>query len=149
MILRLFHIISLLSIVMGAVLIVLVTAWQLWPYQPIVYKDAVFPISHKTVHAGSMVHYTVNYCKNMDIPAEVTREFINELIFVTPTTISNRPVGCHSIEISVLVPSELPTGHYLMRQHYTYQVNPIRTITITKDTEAFFVMNATESGELR
>lgn len=144
---KLFNFVAWLTICTSLAIIALFIFWILWPYNPIVFKDAVFPISQKTINAGQVIHYSTDYCKNMDIAAIVTREFRNDLIFVTPSTISNRQLGCHVVNIAVFIPAELPPGTYIMRQRYEYSVNPIRKIIIVRDTEPFTVINATESAE--
>jgi hypothetical protein len=140
---KLFNFIAWLSIISALGIVGLVIFWMLYPYKPIMFKDNTFPVFVKTVKQGSFAYYTTNYCKYMKIPALVTREFANDLIFVTPTTVSNREMGCHTINIAVLIPAELPPGVYVMRQRYEYEVNPIRKITIIKDTESFKVVEAT------
>ena len=120
--------------------LILIGYWLLYPYKIVEFKDTVFPVMNKVVKRGQLVTYTSNYCKYMDKPAIVTRTFKNELIFLSPSTITNRPLGCNTIVVSVLVPSELPVGKYFMEQVYQFEVNPLRKITIIENTEEFEVV---------
>jgi len=137
---KIFYYMSVLTLIMGFLMIGLVAYWMLYPYKPVVFNDPEFPIINNIVKQGQMLIYTSNYCKYMNIPAQVTRTFANEILYVTPSTITNRPMGCNIIHISVLVPQELPIGTYQLQQTYVFQVNPIRQITITEKTEEFQVI---------
>lgn len=132
-------IISSLSIFSALVSMILVFFWMLYPYKTLEFQDEVFPVVKKVVNRGEMVYYTSNYCKFFNFPALVTRSFINEIIYVTPSTITNRPSGCHTIKIGVVVPKELPPSNYKLEMTYQIEVNPIRVITIKEDTEMFTV----------
>jgi hypothetical protein len=128
------------GITMGIILCLMLTFWMVYPYNPIVFNEAEFPVAAKQIKQGDMLFYTTDYCKYTTLPARVTRSFINSIIYVTPTTITNRPTGCHVIVIGTLVPKELPLGMYYAEMSYQYQVNPIRTITIKVKTEEFEVI---------
>jgi len=137
---KLFLIVAWVSILCAIGGFLLFIFWSVYPYKTVVFLDTVFPVQNKTVTAGTDVLYTSRYCKYMNLPALVTRTFKDELVFVTPSTVTNRPMGCNSITVIVTVPKELPAGKYVMQQVYQIQVNPVRTITITKDTESFTVV---------
>jgi hypothetical protein len=140
MFLRIYYILAWFSILMGTALILLVTFWMNYPYTPIVFQDKEFPIGNTIVKRGEMLFYTANYCKKNNLPAKVTRSYMNSIIYVTPTTITNRPSGCNSLIIGTIVPSELPPGKYFLEMSYQYQVNPIRKVTVIQNTEEFEVI---------
>jgi len=117
-----------------------------YPYNPLVFNDLEFPVVNKVIHQGDMLYYHSNYCKYMDLSALVTRTFANNILYLTPSTITNRPMGCNNIVIGVLVPPELPIGSYQIKMRYDFRVNPIRTITILENTEEFEVLEATASA---
>jgi|WetSurMetagenome_2_1015567.scaffolds.fasta_scaffold54131_4 hypothetical protein len=127
--------------------ICLVTFWMTYPYKVITFNRNEFIITTPVVHQGGFVHYMNDYCKFMDLPAKVTRSFIDHIIFVTPVTAVNRPLGCHNFDIAVLIPTELPIGHYQMEMTYQYQVNPVRIITLKALTEEFEIVEATPSAK--
>ena len=126
--------------VVAMALILLVIFWLVYPYKTVEFKDKVFPVINKIVKRGKLVNYTANYCKYGDFTAIVTRTFRNGLIYVMPSTITNRPQGCHTMTVSVLIPLEIPIGTFIMEQVYKIQVNPIRSVTIIQNTEPFEVV---------
>ena len=126
--------------------VVVVIYWLTYPYNPLVFNDFEFPIINKVIHQGDMIYYRSNYCKYMNLPALVTRTFANDILYVTPSTVTNRPMGCNVITIGVSVPHELPIGSYQIKMRYDFRVNPIRTITILENTEEFEVLEATASA---
>jgi hypothetical protein len=121
--------------------------WTFYPYVPVKFLDQEFPIKNKTVYQGQMVYYTSNYCKYMNLNATVTRTFQNDIIYLTPSTITNRPMGCNTLQVGVQVPRELPAGQYQLHQLYVFQVNPTRTVSIVENTEEFMVLEATQSAK--
>jgi len=121
-------------------LMLLVGFWCFYPYQPIVFTKPAFPLVSGVVRAGGTLQYISEYTKNTNTPAHVSRNFINDLVFVTSPTTSNRPVGDNTFLISIKVPQELPAGKYYLRNTYTYQVNPIREVTVVQDTEESVVV---------
>lgn len=143
---RAFFILSIFAIGMGIITVLTVLFWLLYPYNPIVFNDSVFPILNKTVKAGGRLSYTSDYCKYTNLTAVVSRTFVNGLIFITPPSITKRPSGCHMISVEVPIPHELPPGKYHLENIYSYQVNPIRTVTVFQNTEEFEVVEASGSG---
>lgn len=127
--------------------ICLVVYWIVYPYKTVVFNKEEFEITTPVVKQGGFVHYLNDYCKFIDLPAKVTRSFINGLIYVSPSTIVNRPKGCNSFDIAVKIPEELPPGKYQMEMSYQYQINPVRVITIKHNTEEFEVREATPSAK--
>jgi hypothetical protein len=114
--------------------------WLIYPYEPIVFKEDKFPVSTKEVKQGGNLVYVSNSCKYFNGSTEISRSFINGLVFSLPTSISTRPMGCVSDNIRVFVPNDLPAGRYYLRTRFTYQVNPLRVISIIHETETFEVV---------
>jgi hypothetical protein len=114
--------------------------WYNYPYKPLIFKDKVFPVVTKTVKRGGTLNYISNYCKSTSITAIVSRTFINDIIYSTPSIVSGRDMGCHKIIVQVIVPLELPAGKYFIHNSYAYHMNPFRTVVITQDTEKFEVI---------
>ena len=137
---KLFICLSWLTIFSAIIGIAVVTYWLIYPYQLLTFNDAVFPVVNKTVKSGGTLRYVSDYCKYTDASATVTRSFVNEIIFVTPTTITNRPTGCAVITVEIALPKELPIGTYHLSNTYTYEINPLRTVVIKEDTEEFKVV---------
>jgi hypothetical protein len=109
--------------------------WLVWPYKPAVINRAI--VLDSQVQAGGFLEYQIDYCKYMDLTAEANRAFINGVIFTVPAVITNNPTGCHVNTHQISVPSELPSGTYSLKTVWTYQVNPIRKVTVTYTTAPF------------
>lgn len=113
--------------------------WSIRPYRVLEFQGETFPVTTKSVRQGGYVAYTSNFCKYTDLPATVSRSFVNGIIFNTPSTTTNRQEGCHQMSIRVIVPPELIPGLYHIEIIYEYQVNPIRKVTIKRSTDNFNV----------
>ena len=135
------YIFSLLSLVFIALIGCIIFFWLNWPYNPAYFRTKTNKVITKTVKAGDVVAFETDYCKNINIPVKVSSSFINGIIFSTPETITNLPVGCNVKTVYKSVPKELPSGKYYIRTYYRYEVNPIRTITIQQNTDTFEVIN--------
>ena len=132
--------ISFIILFTAFILVCLVFYWLVYPYKVIEIKDPIFPVMNKVVKQGTILIFTSNNCKYMNIIAKTSRIFVDDLMHYVPQTTSNVRKGCGKINISVIVPETLPSGKYHLQNIYEYKVNPIRTITIIKDTEEFLVV---------
>lgn len=121
-------------------LILLSFYWFLWPYKTIEFKNIPFPVAQTTVKAGETLEYTVDYCKYLPMSATVTRAFVDEVLFSTPPTTTNRPIGCRTDHIMIEIPKGLVSDQYTLQLKYEYKVNPLRTMIITAQSEPFTVV---------
>jgi hypothetical protein len=137
---KLLNLMAFLSLAVVTLSITIVFYWLLYPYNPVTFTGENYTIFPKEVKRGETVNYISDYCKYIDIPAVVTRQYIDGLIFIAPSATINRPMGCHKAIFSTTIPSSLPLGEYKMRMIYVFKVNPIKEITIIKDTEQFTVI---------
>lgn len=119
--------------------------WAVFPYKIVVFENKPFSIITPSVKQGGVVEYTVSDCKYMNVKADVSIKFVNELIYTMPTITTNNPIGCHKTTVAILIPKELPIGQYHIEYRFDYQVNPIRNIEIKHSTEEFIVA----SGEAK
>lgn len=129
-----------LSIISAFISLCVVIFWLVYPYKVLEIKDPVFPVVNKTVKQNGELKFVSNYCKYLDITCKTSRFFLNEIIYYIPQTTSHIKIGCQKITISVHVPDTLPPSIYYLQNIYEYQVNPIRTITVIKNTEKFRVI---------
>lgn len=136
---KLIHIISVFTFAIAFILIILVGIWEVYPYKPLVITRQPMPVTPHTVSAGQQIHLEVDYCKNINLPTEVSRVFIDGLIYAAPTITTNNPLGCHSATALVLIPEGLPPGNYTIKQTFVYKVNPVRTVEIVAVSEPFIV----------
>lgn len=135
---KLSHIIVTVILFFSSAIFLLFLCWWSWPYNPVTYTEPVLVLD-KEVKAGTLVQYKVSYCKRSAAPAVVDRQFVDGIIYTVPSVKPNFPLGCHTKIQTVEVPPNLPPSDYKIRVYVSYQVNPIRTITVTYDTNYFKV----------
>ncbi len=115
--------------------------WNLKTYKPIIFNNPVFKVEEKKVVQGGYLTYTVDYCKENNLVPHVSRTFVDGLIYTIPD--EPQPFleeGCNKKEFFIYIPKALPPGNYVIKQTYTFQVNPIRTMDIYTETEKFEVI---------
>ena len=138
---KVFYALSWGSIVGSMVMMTIAGYWLLYPYNPTTFNSQPFEILTPRVKVNKPVMFRVNYCKNDSNIPEITRSFVDGVIYVTPSFAGNNAdIGCREVIALVNVPETLPPGTYHIVSTYKYKVNPIRTIEITADTEDFEVI---------
>jgi hypothetical protein len=137
---RIFDAIALLIIFVAFCVLCLIGYWLIYPYNPIVIKTQPIQVYPTTVKGGDYIGLRIDYCKYMALPATVMQRFQDDLIYVKPNYQTNNPTGCHSTITTTQIPQELPPATYTITQTYTYQVNPLRMITVTNQTIPFKVV---------
>jgi len=136
---KILNILIALLLVSAEVLLLYAGYFLFYPFKPVTFNKDRFAIENKEVKKGEILYYTADVCKNMEIATELSRSFNNEFVYLLPTTVSTRPVGCSVTKVAIPIPEELPTGDYYLRTRFTYRLNVLRTITVTHDTEGFKV----------
>lgn len=97
------------------------------------------------VEAGSEVLVQSSYCKNHDtISTIIRREFHDDLVFQLPDTMTNAPKGCGTrFSAPLKIPSNLPPDTYTLYFTFVYQINPLRSVNYTFETNEFTVVAKT------
>ena len=97
------------------------------------------------VEAGSEVLVQSSYCKNHDtIGTIIRREFHDDLVFQLPDTMTNAPKGCGTrFSAPLKIPSNLPPDTYTLYFTFVYQINPLRSVNYTFETNEFTVVAKT------
>lgn len=123
-------------------MILIITYWSIRPYNVIEFNTETFPIinDNKTIEKGSRLIYEVDACKRMDIIPDLSKFFVNGLIYEVSNSISVIDVGCSKTLVDTYVPVAIPTGSYRLKLITRYQVNPIRHIQYINYTEPFKVV---------
>lgn len=95
-----------------------------------------------TVVAGDEVLIQSSYCKNHDtIGTIIRREFHDDLVFQLPDTTTNAPKGCGArFSTTLKIPANLPPDTYTIVFTFVYQINPIRSVNYTFETNKFTVL---------
>jgi len=123
----------------------LVTYWLLWPYPTIIIHNEPVPIvsMHNGTKRGDILRLHMVWTKYTPVGADVSRMLIHcstKEIIVIYTGSSLVPAGEHDRDIVVPIPSWVPAGHYRLRTTYTYQVNPLRPISVSWESEPFEIV---------
>lgn len=146
---KLLNYLSYVTLSIAFVFLAVLAYWYFYPYKTIDVKTPI-TVDKSVYNAGDTLTYTVNYCKYINLPATVHRNYVDGVIYNLSTIVTNNPPGCHITHPITTVPN-LPSGKYFIRILFSYEVNPIRTITITVETEPFEVVfnDSTASGHLQ
>lgn len=143
------HLFSYISLFFGYIAVGVIAFWLFWPYKVFELKSPI-TVDKKNYNAGDTLTYTVDYCKYKSLPATLYRSYVDGVIYNIASIVANNPTGCHVTHPTTLVPN-LPSGVYFIRLVFVYQVNPLRTITKTIETEPFNIIfnDSTASGHLQ
>jgi hypothetical protein len=138
---KIINTLSLVTIFLAWVLVILVTYWIVYPYKPVVFTTESFPVDEKVVKAGGYLTYNASYCKFNNLVPQTTKAFSDGVLYILPTEVAlSKEMGCGNIKVQTYVPTSLPASKYRLKISYRYQVNPIKAITITAQTEEFTVI---------
>lgn len=114
--------------------------WFTFPYKVADFNNPMIVMNeNKTVTRGEQLSYVINYCKYTDVMPELTKFFIDGIIYEMPRTPGIALKGCGNATTYVHVPMAIPPGTYTLKTVARYQVNPIRTISIVNYSEPFTV----------
>jgi hypothetical protein len=138
---KVFNILPWLILITFWLVVLVLLYWYLYPYKPITFNKTPFPVETKIVKVGGILTYDIDYCKYNTIVPTTTKTFVDQIIYDIPdTTAIAKKVGCSTIFVDIQVPSNLPAGQYHLGITYHYQVNPVRKIDISVETEMFQVV---------
>lgn len=128
------------TIISAIALMSLCIYWLVYPYNPIEFKQSPFPVRDKITKRGGYVFYTVEYCKYSDNLPQVSKTFIDGVLYTIPEAVGARnPEGCHTNLVQSYIPKALVPGEYVIQINYKYKMNPLRTIQVFTETEKFTV----------
>ena len=107
--------------------------WTVYPYDPL-RIDSINILSK--VEVGQPFTYKLTGEKYTDLPGTISRQFVNGLTISMPAVSSNINKGTKELISSFILPY-LPIGKYYLKWSATYNVNPVRSITVTGRSECF------------
>jgi hypothetical protein len=132
---------SFVSLGISFAFVLLVLFWLLYPYKTLEVNNSPYPVTQE-VRKGSSVMFEMDYCKYTNKPVTIARRYVDGIIYVVPNLVSAyNEKGCRVSLITEDVPENLPEGEYTMVFFYTYQVNPIREITVSASTQTFKIVD--------
>ena len=138
---KLFNLVSLITIIAFNLLVLVFLFWLLYPYKTITFNTPEHSVETKIVKSGGYLVYDVSYCKYTNVVPTITRYFVDGITYL----VSNNEVaikkekGCGVNKVQVYVPKGLPKGDYKFQVIFHYKVNPIRTIDVVSYTESFTI----------
>lgn len=129
------------TILLSFILLSTIFYWLIAPYNPATFRTLPHKVEPKVVEGGTFLTIHVDVCKNMNVSPEVTRVFVDGVIYQIPTyTTVDDEVGCKVRKVQIYVPKGLPVGEYFVNTAYKFRVNPIRTIEMQTKSEKFEVI---------
>lgn len=137
---KIFFYISMTTIISAGVFLLIILFWLLYPYKTIEFNKPVAEVETKEVERGDYLIYILDYCKYTDVEAEISRSFVDGLVYLTPDGIADQEKGCGTARIQIYIPKSMPVGEYQIKQIRHYQLNPIREETAIYYTEKFKVL---------
>lgn len=140
-----YYLLSLGTVVVAIFCLFYIFYLMFFPFKVIVLNSQPIAVTNRVLQAGEPLHYILDYCKSIETPASVSREFISadrDVIIAMPVSTSLLPMGCHKLTIAEDVPRYVPPGIYKMRQTRTYRLNAYRDIPYVFESESFEVLPA-------
>ena len=122
--------------------LLLAAYWLFYPYKIITYSDLPYQTAKTEYVQGDITTYSFKFCKHLELPATVEKQFVDGLLFMSEGNKNNLPLGCHKAVIQLHIPETLPAGEYKLRTTARYRVNPIRIIEVVNETNTFNVREA-------
>jgi hypothetical protein len=132
----------------GSILItILFVVWLDLPYNPVEFKGKiqVIPLTDgqnvdtvmPKVKSGEWVNLQIKYCKYMPISARVITTYQDSVVYSTPETVVNNPVGCYTSVVLTQIPIGLPPEVFTITKTFIYKPNPLREVSVSVDSEEF------------
>lgn len=140
---KIMRIFSIFSVIIVVVTIFILTYWLLYPYKILTFNEGNGTIANenKQVKSGEYLESVQKACKHIKLPATITRQLIDDIVYTLPPATINRPLGCSDNIEYIYISKGIPPGKFKhMITTITYYPNPFRTITYTITTEGFEVV---------
>lgn len=131
------------TLILAFIFLGLMAYWAFYPYtteQIVTFANDSHKITKNVVQQGEQTSYLVDYCKYKSPPVTVEKQFVDGIIFRSEDSISALSIGCHKQLVPLTIPDTLPPGNYKYRVTAIYRVNPIRTVTLIRETDWFTVV---------
>lgn len=95
-------------------------------------------------HQGEEVAVASQLCKYRQVPATVMTFLTDTISLPYPVKTNNLPPKCRTgkeMIIMATIPSIAPAGSYHLDGSFTYEVNPVRSITVPFKTNEFSIVD--------
>lgn len=129
------------TILLSFILLLIIFYWLIAPYNPATFRRQPHVVEPKVVEGGTFLTINVDMCKHMDITPEISRVFVDGVIYQIPAYITvDDGLGCKIRKDRIYIPKGLPKGEYFISTTYRFRVNPVRTIEIQTRSDKFKVV---------
>jgi len=136
-----------LTLILAAFLIGVVAYWLFYPYKTIELTPTTdFEIvagvegEANVIEQGRTLSYAFAYEKYTDVIPDITRNFVDGIIFQSSVGGMGLKRGSGFAIVEVRIPRTLPPGRYYLEITREFHMNPLRTIIESDRTEAFTVI---------
>jgi hypothetical protein len=123
----------LLHIITGSVVLplMLFIYWLAWPYRPVVETADPLPVS-QVIYPGETFHVLRQFCVQVNEVSESIRSLTTRdgTKISLAATKHATPPGCHTRTYLIETPPWIPPGSYQYEATLTFEVNPLRNLTV-------------------
>jgi len=121
----------------------IVSYWLVWPYTPIVINGPLkIHNQDKEVKKGEYLVYEMDINKKMPLPAQITKQLVNDFIITYSPIVGNVPVGKRKMKVKIKIPKSAECGEYVLMWEGLYKPNPIRNVRVVAYSEKFNVVES-------
>lgn len=138
---------SMATLMAAMAMIAYVVFYLVWPFKGLVINKKPAIVHTKEVVAGDELIYELDFCRYSDKHAEVTRQFIDGVVYTMPPIQAIAKEGCGVQDYAVTVPSTLNGGEYKLRVMVVIHINKLREVQTIIETEPFRIIGKNELHE--
>lgn len=146
---------SYLTLIVSGLAVLAAFYWILSPFKWITYYNSPFPVHNedREVRVGEALAYTVDYCRFNDKLATFSKDIISTdgtKGITLPSYTSSFGTNCKwytgdkgrskVLITSTVIPPNLLPGEYIMKMTVEQKINPLRTMTLSVESEPFIVI---------
>lgn len=122
-------------------LLALVLYWHLNDYDIIEYNMERIEMVKDEYVVGEPLSYRISFCKEGNLDATVLRFVKDTVVYSYPEIISSIEEGCSDFVSTSTITPNVPSGEYRYENTVIYQVNPLKTVRYTIESEPFKIIN--------
>ncbi len=98
------------------------------------------PVHPPAQNPDQLIFLTVNYCKLRSGTGTVRRTLVSSTVrIMLPLQTDSGPKGCQQVDVPLLIPKGVVPDTYYVHIDVDYQLNPLRKVTDSFDSQKFTV----------
>ena len=123
------------------IVVSLTSYWVLAPTDELIVKNGPVPIRPANLHAGESAILTYDYCKTTDQPGMIRTSIVSSKseLFLPLANESSKKHCDTKLDVPVIIPPQAVPDYYHFHFRATYQLNPLRSVTVQWDSQTFKV----------